>query len=59
VQALMAEAPPGFDELFAEAERRAAAGEIPDLGMMLGLFGNEADEADSADEVNGADEARS
>jgi hypothetical protein len=59
VQALMAEAPPGFDELFAEAERRAAAGEIPDLGMMLGLFGDAADEADSADEADAADEGRS
>ena len=48
VHALMAEAPPGFEELFADAERRAAAGEVPDLGMMLGMFG--ADVGDSADD---------
>ena len=39
VDALMAEAPPGFQELFADAERRAAAGEVPDLGQLMGMFG--------------------
>lgn len=42
VDALMAEAPPGFQELFADAERRAAAGEVPDLGELMGMFGGDA-----------------
>lgn len=52
VHALMAEAPPGFEELFADAERRAAAGEVPDLGMMFGMFG--ADVGDAADDEDEA-----
>jgi hypothetical protein len=46
VDALMAEAPPGFQELFADAERRAAAGEVPDLGQLMGMFGAGDDEGD-------------
>lgn len=44
VEALMAEAPPGFAELFADAERRVEAGEMPDLGRVLGMFGGEEEE---------------
>ena len=39
VNALMAEAPPGFQELFADAERRAAAGEVPDMSQLMWMFG--------------------
>ena len=35
VEGLMAGAPPGFRELFADAERRVQAGETPDLGALL------------------------
>lgn len=53
VDALMATAPPGFRELFADAERRVQAGETPDLGALLGMFGagdDEDDEGTSGDE---------
>lgn len=53
VDALMAEAPPGFRELFADAERRAAAGEVPDLGAMLGMFGMDVADGDDAEEPEG------
>lgn len=49
VEALMATAPPGFRELFADAERRVQAGESPDLGALLGMFGAEEDEDDGED----------
>ncbi len=53
VEALMATAPPGFRELFADAERRVQAGETPDLGALLGMFGagedgEDEDETDDA-----------
>ncbi|HEU4829333.1 MAG TPA: hypothetical protein VFT04_09060 [Gemmatimonadales bacterium] len=51
VDALMATAPPGFRELFADAERRVQAGETPDLGALLGMFGAGDDE-----EVDGDDD---
>jgi hypothetical protein len=54
VDALMAEAPPGFQELFADAERRAAAGEVPDLGAMLGMFGMDVAGEEIEDEDDGA-----
>lgn len=41
LEALMAEAPPGFTELFAEAQRRADAGEVPDIDQVLGMLGDE------------------
>ena len=53
VDALMADAPPGFRELFADAERRVQAGETPDLGALMGLFGAGSDDEpddDLADE---------
>jgi hypothetical protein len=39
VNALMAEAPPGFEALFADAERRVQAGEMPDMSALMGMFG--------------------
>jgi hypothetical protein len=53
VEALMATAPPGFRELFADAERRVQAGETPDLGALLGMFGAAEAEEDDADETEG------
>ncbi|MGE5926243.1 MAG: hypothetical protein ACM357_02730 [Gemmatimonadota bacterium] len=47
VEALMATAPPGFRELFADAERRVQAGETPDLGALLGMFGAGEDDEDT------------
>jgi hypothetical protein len=46
VDALMATAPPGFRQLFADAERRVQAGETPDLGALLGMFGAADDDED-------------
>ena len=48
VEGLMATAPPGFRELFADAERRVQAGETPDLGALLGMFGAGDEEDDEA-----------
>ena len=53
VEALMATAPPGFRELFADAERRVQAGETPDLGALLGMFGAAEEEDDDAEETEG------
>lgn len=54
VDALMADAPPGFRELFADAERRVQAGETPDLGALMGLFGGgDDDEAEEAEPEEG------
>lgn len=39
MEALMAQAPPGFAAIFEEAQRRAAAGEVPDMSAMMGIFG--------------------
>lgn len=39
VDALMAEAPPGFAELFADAQDRVSRGDVPDLGQLLGGLG--------------------
>lgn len=50
VDALMAGAPPGFRELFADAERRVQAGETPDLGALLGMFGADAEDAEESDD---------
>ena len=57
VEALMATAPPGFRELFADAERRVQAGETPDLGALLGMFGAGDDEANDEAEDGSDDEA--
>ena len=54
VEALMADAPPGFQELFADAERRAQAGEVPDLSQLMGIFGAQMDDGD---DVIGSDES--
>lgn len=54
VEALMATAPPGFRELFADAERRVQAGETPDLGALLGMFGAGDEEEGNADQTEGA-----
>jgi hypothetical protein len=54
VEALMATAPPGFRELFADAERRVQAGETPDLGALLGMFGAGHEDDDDGDETEGA-----
>lgn len=57
VDALMAEAPPGFRELFSDAERRVQDGETPDLGALLGMFGaNDAAEDDEEDPREDTDE---
>lgn len=57
VEGLMAGAPPGFRELFADAERRVQAGETPDLGALLGMFGADGDdEEDTGDDEGGAPE---
>jgi hypothetical protein len=48
LEALMAEAPPGFTELFAEAQRRAEAGDVPDIDAVLGMLGGEDEEAEDA-----------
>ena len=57
VDALMASAPPGFRELFADAERRVQAGETPDLGALLGMFGagdgDDDDGNDAGDDESG------
>lgn len=58
VEGLMAGAPPGFRELFADAERRVQAGETPDLGALLGMFGADADDEDADDDEAGAAEDR-
>lgn len=55
VDALMAEAPPGFRELFADAERRVQAGETPELGALLGMFGANDAADDGVDEEPGDD----
>jgi hypothetical protein len=57
VEGLLAGAPPGFRELFADAERRVQAGETPDLGALLGMFGADGDdEEDASDDEGGARE---
>ena len=61
VEALMAAAPPGFRELCADAERRVQAGETPDLGALLGMFGAGEDEGndegdDGPEGASGGDE---
>ena len=56
--ATVAGAPPGFRELFADAERRVQAGETPDLGALLGMFGADADDEDADDDEAGAAEDR-
>lgn len=38
VDAMLAEAPPGFDALFLEAQRRLAAGELAGFDSLLGGF---------------------
>ena len=53
VEGLMAGAPPGFRELFADAERRVQAGETPDLGALLGMFGADGDD-EGADDDEGS-----
>jgi hypothetical protein len=55
VEALMTDAPPGFRELFADAERRVQAGETPDLGALMGLFGAGSDDDADGDDADGAD----
>lgn len=57
VEGLMESAPPGFRELFADAERRVQAGETPDLGALLGMFGAGDDDEEPAaqDDVAGED----
>jgi hypothetical protein len=55
VEGLLAGAPPGFRELFADAERRVQAGETPDLGALLGMFGADGDdEEEEGDDAEGA-----
>jgi hypothetical protein len=56
VEGLMATAPPGFRELFADAERRVQAGETPDLGALLGMFGAGDDEDEEDDEPADAEQ---
>jgi len=56
VTALMADAPPGFEALFADAERRVQAGEVPDLSTLMGLFGAGVEDEDDEDSPPG-DEA--
>jgi hypothetical protein len=54
VNALMADAPPGFRELFADAERRVQAGETPDLASLMSFFGSAEETAgESEPEVEG------
>ncbi|HEX6645499.1 MAG TPA: hypothetical protein VF037_12530 [Gemmatimonadales bacterium] len=57
VNALMAEAPPGFEALFADAERRVQAGEMPDMSALMGMFGAgvEEDVDDDGDAIPGPD----
>ena len=60
VDALMKEAPPGFEALFADAERRVQAGEVPDMSALMGMFGAgvEEDEDDEGeDDESGGDVA--
>ena len=49
VDALMADAPPGFRELFDDAERKVQAGETPDLASLLAFFGSGEDTAGETD----------
>jgi hypothetical protein len=58
VEALMAEAPPGFDALFMEAQRRMASGELAGLDPFMGGFGGFDEDADdeSAAEEGEAEE---
>ncbi len=56
VEALMTDAPPGFRELFADAERRVQAGETPDLGALMGLFGAGSDDDEDEGEAEADEE---
>jgi hypothetical protein len=49
LEALMAEAPPGFDALFLEAQRRMASGELAGLDPFMGGFGGFEEDDDDAE----------
>lgn len=53
VNALMADAPPGFRELFDDAERRVQAGETPDLASLMTFFGSGEDAVGDDSEEEG------
>lgn len=53
VNALMADAPPGFRELFDDAERRVQAGETPDLASLMSLFGTAEEDGEERDRDEG------